>query len=96
MTVTGKAGEVKVVSVVDLVTVNNPGLSLYAQSVGGATNISLTLAPVDLAFNPTNNSSTIWVSPTAVPVGPIVTLPSVATALRITFNADATVYLVGA
>jgi hypothetical protein len=96
MTVTGKTGEVKYVSVIDLVTVNNPGLSLSAQAVGGAVSIALTLAPTDLAFNPIQNASGIWVNETPVAVGPIVPLPAIATALRITFTASSTVYLVGA
>jgi hypothetical protein len=96
MTVTGKTGEVKYVSVIDLVSINNPGLSLSAQAVGGNVSISLTLAPTDLALNPVQNGSGIWVNATAVAVGPIVQLPSIATALRITFTASSTVYLVGA
>lgn len=96
MTVTGKAGDIKYVSVIDLVTVNNPGLALSAQAVGGDVSIALTLAPTDLAFNPLQNISGIWVNETGVTAGPIVALPSIATALRITFTEDAIVYLVGA
>lgn len=96
MTVTGKIGEVKYVSVIDLVTVNNPGLALSAQAVGGDVSIALTLAPTDLALNPIQNASGIWVDETPVAVGPIVPLPTIATALRITFTASSTVYLVGA
>lgn len=95
MTVTGKIGEVKYISVIDLVTVNNPGLSLHAQAIGGNVSIALTLAPTDLAFNPVQNASGIWVNETAVAVGPIVALPTIATALRITFTAASTVYIVG-
>lgn len=91
ITVAGKAGEVRYVSSADLASVNMQGIQFLAQSIGGDVAIALTLAPVDLAFNP--GQTDIWVNSTAVSPGGIVELPFIASAVKITFTEDAVVYL---
>jgi len=96
LTVTGKAGDVVYIPGTDLVSLSSSyGASVNVQAVGGAVSISTTLAPADLAMSPIQDTSGIWVNATAIAAGPIVALPFVGTAYRISFTADAIVYLVG-
>jgi len=95
LTVTGKMGDVVYIPGTDVLALNSYGATIKAQAIGGAVSISATLAPVDLALSPLQDTSGIWVNATAVAALRIVALPSVATAYRISFIAAATVYLVG-
>jgi hypothetical protein len=93
VTVSGKAGEVKIIPISDIVSLNGPDAKFVAQAITGEVAIQVTLAPPDLATNPAN--TTIWVNNTAVQPGAIVALPFVGTAYKVIFTNDATVYIMG-
>lgn len=97
VTLAAKAGDTRYVHVSDLYSSSSAsGVTLYAQTLGGTVVIDQTLAPPELAGDPTYDDSGMWVDPISVPPGSIVKLPSMSTALRIKFSGDATVYLIGA
>lgn len=94
MMVTGKAGQVIKICTSDLYpSPGAAGLVYYAQAIGGAVTIAQTLAPPDLAMDPLQDDS-LWdtavsFSPKAIKAFSI----NCATVLKITFTADAIVYL---
>lgn len=98
ITVVGKSGDVKVVATNGLFPKFGQVLQgIYAQAVNGGVVIQATLAPADLASDPKQAASGIWMTDTTLASGAGGALThKLATALRITFSADATVFLAGA
>lgn len=96
ITVSGKAGEVARLSVVDLYPkFDQTFKGISVQALGGSVKIAVTLAPIDLAMNPEQDVGGHWVQEITLAPGQIVTLEDMSTTLRITFVADAILYLLG-
>ena len=94
--IAGQAGEVIRIPVTDLYPKFDQifqGISV--QAVGNNVQIDTTLAPIDLAMDPAQDSSPIWFADTTAVAGHIETLKNMCTAIRITFAADAIVYVAG-
>ena len=98
LTIYGKAQDVQYVSVSDLYSSSTAsGITLFAQVWDGTVTLDFTLAPPDLAVNKEYDGSGIWQN--TMPVGPadgIKQIPIMCTAIRVTFNVDATLFLIGA
>ena len=96
ITVSGKAGDVARISVVDLYPkFDQTFKGISAQALGGSVKIAVTLAPIDLALNPDQDIGGHWVQEITVAPGQIITLEDMSTTLRITFVANAILYLLG-
>jgi hypothetical protein len=93
--VTGDIGDVVYIPTTALYPrIDVPGQGINAQAIGTcAATISVTLAPSDLAENPAQNN--VWVTPTVVASGSIVTLPKIGTTLKVAFTAHGVLYLMG-
>ena len=91
VTLSGKTGEIKFVALSDLVALNGSGMNVLAQTIGASVDVAVTLAPPDLATNPSQTG--LWVNSTAVAPGAIVQLPFMGSALKVSFTADAIIYL---
>lgn len=95
ITLGGKAGEVIRFAASDLfLKFDQVFQGISVQTLGGSISVALTLADIDLAMNPIQDGS-IWVNSVTINPGTITKLSLIPTAVKITFVADALVYLTG-
>lgn len=92
-TIGGKAGEIIRISVDDIFQTFING-DVFAQSTGGSVKIKRTMVDIELALDPAQDASVLWVDEVTVTDGPITKL-SIGTAYRIEFVGNAVLYIAG-
>ena len=95
VTLSGKAGEIKRLSADDIFN-TVPDMGIFTQASVGSVIVSITLADVDLAMSPDQDSGDHWVVDHTAAPGAINQIEMLATALKLEFTSDAIIYISGA
>jgi hypothetical protein len=94
ITVAGKLGDTARISSDEIFEGVNNG-NIQVQATGGSVAVYCTLADIDLAFNPEQDSGGHWVLDHTAAPGAITELKTFATALRLEFQGNAVIYISG-
>lgn len=94
MSVVGKAGDVVRVTACDIFDGVRVG-TIQVQSTAGSVMVYRTLVDLNTALNPDQDTGAHWVLDHTAAPGAITPLKSFATALRLEFQTDAVLYIVG-
>ena len=96
ITINGKTGDDFRISLAEiLLKADTMYQGVYVQVLGGEVDFYTTLAPVDIAENPGQDTGGHWVSMQAVTTTAITKITNPTTVLRVKFIANAVVHILG-